>query len=146
MALHKRGKYRYGDSQHDIQAELSLYSHANGYPAVHYADAICVCGHKLFHLLLDDEQGAAVRICKHCAAQHPIADSSEYLEDAELDECECPCGFNTFQITAGIALYQDSADVRWLYIGCRCAQCGLTACYGDWKNEYNDFRELLRRI
>jgi len=27
-------------------------------------------------------------------------------------------------------------DVRWLYLGCRCVTCGLTACYGDWKNEY----------
>lgn len=146
MALQKKGKYLYGDSQLDIQGELLRYSRANGYPAVHYADAVCVCGGKVFKLLLDDNEGAGVRACAGCGAEHPIGDSEEYLEDAELEECECPCGSGEFEITAGVALYAESEDVKWLYIGCRCVKCGLTACYGDWKNEYSGFREFLIRV
>jgi hypothetical protein len=146
MALQKRDKYYYGDSQLDIQDELLRYSQKNGYPAAYYADAVCSCGGKVFNLTLDDTAGAAVRSCAACKAEHPIGNSDEYLEDAELEECECPCGSSGFEITVGVALFQDSQDVKWLYIGCRCENCGLTACYGDWKNEYIGFRKLLNQV
>jgi hypothetical protein len=146
MGLKKRGKYRYGDGQADIRAEVLRYSKTNGYLAHHFADAICTCGGQLFRLALDDDEGAAIRICVACKAEHPIGDSEEFLEEAELGECACPCGEEEFQITVGISLYEDSEDVRWLYLGCRCPKCGLTAVYGDWKNEFNGYRDLLARV
>ncbi len=36
-----------------------------------------------------------------------------------------------------------SADVRWLYLDCRCVKCSLVGCYADWKNEYNGYEQLL---
>ncbi len=146
MALHKKGKFYYGDSQADILEELSRYSQLNEYPAVHFADAVCICGGKLFNLAIDDNEGAAVRRCKKCRNEHPIGDSAEFLENAELEECECPCTSESFEITVGVALYENSEDVKWIYIGCRCENCGLTACYSDWRNECTDFRELLNRV
>ena len=146
MALRKRGKYRYGDGQADIRRELQRYSTENAYPTQHFADAVCHCGGKLFRLRLDDTQGAAVRTCAACGREHPVGDSAEYLEDAELEECACPCGGEEFEVTAGVSLYEDSEDVRWLYLGCRCPKCGLVGCYGDWKNEFEGYQELLRNI
>ena len=146
MALKKRGKYRYGDSQVDIRDELLRYSKKNGYVAEHFRDAVCVCGAKVFRLALDDDEGAAVRICTGCKTEHSIGDSGEYLEDAEPGECACPCGNEEFEITVGVSLYEASEDVRWLYLGCRCPKCGLAAVYGDWKNEFNGFQELLARV
>ncbi|HEY8502960.1 MAG TPA: hypothetical protein VIL46_00160 [Gemmataceae bacterium] len=146
MALKKRGKYRYGDCQADIRGEIHRYSKGNGYPAHHFADAVCTCGGTRFRLALDDTEGAAVRTCVGCGAEHPIGDSNEYLAEAELQECACPCGGEEFEITAGVSLYDDSEDVRWFYLGCRCPACGLTAVYGDWKNEFNGYQELLARV
>jgi hypothetical protein len=146
MALKKRGKYRYGDGQADTRAEVLRYSKKNAYPAHHFADSLCTCGGKRFRLSLDDTEGAAVRACVGCDSQCPIGDSDEYLEDAELEECVCPCGGEEFEITIGVSLYEGSEDVRWLYVGCRCPACGLTAVYGDWKNEFNGYRDLLARI
>jgi len=146
MAIEKRGQHSYGDNQADIRTELITYSKHNAYVAEHFAEAVCVCGHKTFHLVVDDEEGAAIRICTACEEQHPIGDSKEYLEDAELEECECPCGEEAFEITAGVALYAESNDVKWLYLGCRCPACGLTACYADWKNEYEGYEKLLANI
>jgi hypothetical protein len=146
MALKKRGKHRYGDSQADIREELLRYSQANAYLAHHFADATCKCGGKLFRLALDDIEGVAVRTCAGCGAEHPIGDSDEYLEDAELEECACPCGGEEFEITVGVSLYEGSEDIRWLYLACRCPKCGLTAVYGDWKSEFNGYRELLARV
>lgn len=81
-----------------------------------------------------------------CGDEHPIGGSAEFLVDAELKECECPCGHDCFEITAGVSLYEGSEDVRWLYLGCRCPACGLIARYCDWKKEYEGYRELLGRV
>lgn len=147
MALRKRGKWRYGDSQADIRAEIIRYSKSNGYLAEHFADAVCVCGGRVFGLLLDDTAGVASRVCIACDAEaHPIGDSAEYMDEADEEECACPCGEEAFEITIGVSLYADSEDVRWLYVGCRCPKCGLTAVYGDWKNEFNGYRKLLDQV
>jgi hypothetical protein len=146
MMLEKRGKYRYGDSQADIREEMLRYSKLNDYVAHHFADALCTCGSKVFGLWIDNDEGAAVRKCATCNSEHPIGDSEEYLEEAEIEECACPCGGEKFEITVGVSLYDDSEDVRWLYLGCRCPACGLTAMYGDWKNEFDGYQELLSRV
>jgi hypothetical protein len=146
MALIKKGKKYYGSEQADIRPELVRYSQANGYPVQHFADAKCTCAATVFRLCLDDDEGAAVRTCCSCNMEHPMGDSAEFLEDAELGECECPCGGGVFEITVGVSLYADSDDVRWLYLGCRCPACGLVAVYGDWKNELHGYRELLAKV
>lgn len=146
MALRKRGSNRYGDNQADIREEITRYSELNGYLAVYFADATCKCGERRFRLSLDDNEGAAVRVCTTCNVEHPIGDSNEYLDDATLEECACPCGNEAFEITVGVSLYESSDDVKWLYLGCRCPECQLTAVYGDWKNEYPGYLELLSRV
>lgn len=147
MALQKRGKWRYGESQTDIRTEIIRYSETVGYRAEYFADAICECGGKEFVLLLDDNAGVASRVCAKCDADdHPIGDSADFMDEAEEEECACPCGEEVFEITVGVALYEDSEDVRWLYIGCRCPACGLIAVYGDWKNEFNGYRKLLAKV
>jgi len=144
MAFHIRGKHHYADEQADIRVELQDYS-AKSYPVQHFAEAVCVCGGCRFRLTVDDTEGAAVRECVSCGHKHPVGDSAEYLEDAELEECECPCGQAAFELTVGVALYPKSEDVRWIYLGCRCVGCGLVGCYGDWKNEYEGYQDLLAR-
>lgn len=147
MALRKRGKWWYSDSQTDIRAEIIRYSKMVGYLAEYFADAMCSCGGRVFGLLLDDTAGIASRVCVACDAEaYPIGDSAEFMDGADEEECACPCGKEAFEITVGVSLYDHSEDVRWLYIGCRCPACGLTAVYGDWKNEFNGYRELLERV
>ncbi len=147
MALRKRGKWRYGDNQADIRAEIVRYSKENGYLADHFADAVCLCGGRVFGLYLDDTAGVASRVCVACVPEaHPIGDSAEFMDEAEEEEAACPCGQGAFEITVGVSLYADSEDVRWLYLGCRCPACGLTAVYGDWKNEFNGYQQLLARV
>lgn len=99
-----------------------------------------------FSLLIDDNEGAAIRECSSCQNRHPIGDSEEYLDDAELEECACPCGNGHFEISIGVSLYENSNDVRWLYLGCRCPQCNLCAVYGDWKNEFIGYNILLKKV
>lgn len=146
MALTKKGKRWYGDDQADIRAVLVRYAEGNGYPAHHFADARCRCGSRRFRLDLDETEGVAVRTCEGCGDAHPIGDSDEFLDDADPARCECTCGDDRFEIAAGVSLYEGSEDVRWVYLGCRCPACGLTACYGDWKIGGGDYREWLGRV
>lgn len=146
MALKKRGKWWYGDSQADIPGEILRYSKRNAYVAQHFADAVCTCGGRLFELQMDDAAGVAIRTCVSCHVEHPIGDSADYLKGAELQSHTCICPEHIFEITVGVSLYADSEDVRWLYLGCRCPACGLTGVYGDWKNEFNGYRDLLARV
>lgn len=146
MALRKRGRWRYGDGPADTRAEIVRYSREVGHVAEQFADAVCACGGRVFGLWVDNEAGVASRVCVACVAEaHPIGDSADYLDDANEEECACPCGGEALEVTVGVALYADSDDVRWLYVGGRCPACGLTAVYGDWKNEFDDFRQLLAR-
>ncbi|GAB3381562.1 hypothetical protein [Massilia agri] len=144
--LTKRGQYWYGDGRADIHSEIKRYSKRNGYLAQHFADAVCSCGSGIFRLWLDENEGAAVRQCSECDVQHPIGDSEEYLEDAELEECGCPCGSDDLEVSIGVALYDNSEDVRWLYVACRCPRCNLTAVYGDWQNEFAGYVSLLQNV
>ncbi len=146
MSIRKKGKHYYSSSQAEIMEVLTDYSQSVKYIAEHFKNAKCECGTSQFKLLLDDTAGAATRICTKCGNEHAIGDSSNYVDEAELEECECPCGSEIFEITVGVSLYHDTEDVKWIYIGCRCPQCDLTACYGDWKNEYEDYKKLLKLV
>lgn len=146
MALRRDDDRSFGDSQADIREELIRYSRLNGYIAEHFADAKCSCGATQFELLIDEDAGVAARLCPSCEGEHGMADSDEYFNDADPYTCECTCDGDLFEITIGVALYADSEDVRWLYVGCRCPKCGLTGCYGDWKNEFIGYQKLLANV
>ena len=146
MGLQQRGSYWYGDGHDDIRGELARYSEMADYPTERFADARCDCGGSRFALELDEAAGVAVRVCASCGGRHAMADGAEFLADAVLEQCACPCGGEVFELTVGVALYTNSDDVRWLYVGARCPVCHLTACYGDWKNEYAGVDALLARV
>jgi hypothetical protein len=145
MAILQRDDQAYADSQGDLREVIRQYS-SDSYPAEHFADAVCPCGCRTFELALDEDQGAAVRVCTQCEAEHSIGDSGDYPEGAELEFCECLCDAVAFEISVGVALCPDSEDVRWLYLACRCPQCNLVGCYADWEDEPVDYRELLNNV
>jgi hypothetical protein len=75
-----------------------------------------------------------------------MCDSGNYLGTANLEPATCVCGADVFEITVGVSLYDESEDVRWLYVGCRCPVCGVTGNYGDWTSESTGYRDLLARV
>lgn len=146
MALRRVNDQSFGETQLDIREELVRYSRLNGYEAAKFADCVCQCGNGLFGLLIDDNAGVAARICHKCESDHGIGDADDYIDEAEPWQCTCLCGAEQFEITIGVALYDGTEDVRWLYVGCRCPECQLTGCYGDWKNEFIGYQSLLANV
>ena len=153
MTLRKELKNWYGDDHADLREELARYGAENGNPIDSFANIKCKCGSDLFELQTDEDAGVAIRTCSQCQTEHLMGDSADYLADAEPEPHECNCRHDSFQIVVGVHRYRDedhddklSDDVRWLYIGCRCPKCSLLGCYADWKNEFEGYRKLLRRM
>jgi hypothetical protein len=153
MALQKQGEFWYGDSGSDI-CELLARHYSQEYPATEFAEAVCDCGRRVFTVQIDEDYPEAAWICKECDAQflfHTTAEAGPYEGDPEADAecCECPCtprGASYFEVTVGAALYEGSRDVRWVYIGCRCVACGLTACYTDWNRVDLALEKVFARL
>jgi hypothetical protein len=146
MTLRKKKGYWYGDSHDDLYAEIRRFSELNGYVAEHFANARCSCGADTFRLYTDEEAGVAVRVCGTCENRHYVGDSEEYIDEADLQQSICVCDTEVFQISVGVALYPESSDIRWVYVGCRCPTCSLVGVYGNWKNEFIGYAEFLSRV
>jgi hypothetical protein len=101
---------------------------------------------RVFRLALDEDAGVAVRTCCSCGTEHGLGDSNEYRDEASLQACTCICGNDGFEITVGVGLYYGSGEVSRLYVGCRCPTCGLAGCYGEWRNDYPSYQDLLARV
>ena len=140
MALTKKGSYFYGESLKDLYEVLTDYCE-NNYPIHHFKDAACQCENDTFKIKLDEEVGFAERICIKCGNSHYIGDSKDYLSKAAPETMECLCESDNFKLSVGISLYPKSEDIRWVYIGLFCPNCGCMGCYGDWKNEYLDYKK-----
>jgi hypothetical protein len=143
MTVYKKGRYWYGTEDLDIQAEVVRFSRLNEHEAVRFSAASCTCGGTTFKLESDEDAGAAKRTCARCGAERLMGDSAEYVVDAQFDNHLCVCDAEIFAITSGVALYTESNDVRWYYIGCRCINCSLVGVFANWKCQSGDADALL---
>ncbi len=91
-----------------------------------------------------EAEGGARRTCVACGGQEFIADSADYwLDDPKADYyCACRCGKEEFAAAVGFSLREDG-DVRWIFVGLRCLECGLLGVYEDWKISYGPSAYLL---
>ena len=106
----------------------------------------CTCGSEVFRLLADDNEGCAKRICASCANEALICDSAEYWDDAAPEEWKCiECGSTTANVGVGFSLYDDG-EIRWLYVGERCATCGVLGCFAGWKVAYAPSKQLFEQV
>ncbi|MDX3101058.1 cation:proton antiporter [Nonomuraea angiospora] len=77
------------------------------------SEAACVgCAGNCFSVMADDIEGCVQRICVACGDASYIADSADCVNDADLEECACPCGGEEFAAAVGFAFRSDG-EVRW---------------------------------
>jgi hypothetical protein len=142
MAIKKAGKFWRGDDLADLTTYIRKHR-AGGYPVQHVKEVSCRhCGQTTFRVAVDDDDGCALTMCLSCEAEEPLADSGEYLEDADLGECACPCGGETFAVALGFAMTDDD-EVRWISVGLRCLADNTLGVYTDWKVDYLPTAHLL---
>jgi hypothetical protein len=82
-----------------------------------------------------------------CQREHFICDSKEFWEEASPQHWACiECDSERTNVGVGFSFYPDSRDVKWLYVGCRCAKCGVLGCFAGWKVGYGDSERLLDEV
>ena len=119
---------------------------AGGYPVAQVVHATCGCGADAgFSVVLDDDEGAAVRRCLSCGDSLAVLDSADHLDGADLGDAACPCGAEAFDVAVGFSLLDDG-EVRWVSLGLRCRADGRLGVYADWKIDYTPSQQLLRMV
>ena len=116
-----------------LQFEIIRYSKLNGYEATKFDSLICSCNHTDFKLFSDDVEGGCSAECLNCNQSISVCESADYME--EVLQNICNCGNESLQIITGLAFYEDSTDIRWIYVGASCQMCNLVGVYVDW-NEH----------
>ena len=145
MAIDKSGKWWIGTCSEDIKDYLEAYS-SDGYGVHEFRLAKCSCGSDTFRLFADHGEGCAKRTCTSCASSQFICDSEEYWSEAAPEEWKCvECDSTSANVGVGFSLYKEG-EVRWLYIGERCAQCGTLGCFAGWKIAYSPSKQLLEHV
>ena len=131
----------------DLDAYVRGFA-AGGHPVgevVHANCAACDSDAGGFSVVLDDEEGAAVRTCRSCSDVVAMLDSADYLDEADLGDAACPCGHEVFDVAVGFAL-RDDGEVRWVSVALRCHHDGRLGVYADWKIDYSPSRHLLAAV
>lgn len=135
MAIDTSGKWWKGEDFADLTEYLRSYCE-DPYPADLIVQSVCSCGHAVFRLQGDREEGCARRICAACKAAAFICDSGEYWDEAEPIPLSCvECRGRQFEVGVAFSKRADG-DIRWITIGERCVRCGVLGSFMDWKIDY----------
>lgn len=80
-----------------------------------------------------------------CSATFLILDSKDTIDEAALEDAQCPCGGETFNAAGGFAVREDG-EIRWFYLGLRCTLDGVLGCYTDWRIDYGPTEHLFEHL
>jgi len=144
MSIDKSKKYWYGDNKQDIIEYLNEYSENK-------IDQTAIleckkCGSDSFTFKIDINEGAVETTCTVCNKKHLLLDSEDYWNKCKPEIAKCPeC--KKYQYNVGIGfIHRVSGEVKWVFIGNRCASCGLLGSYGDWGINYGPTNEMEKNI
>jgi len=143
MAIDRSGDFWRGATAADL--EEYLRAHAGGRARAAVARARCACGGERFGLAVDDHDDCAARTCAGCGAAHAMLDSAARWDDAQPEECQCPCGADVFEAAVGFAPADGGSAIR-ATLGLRCVACGVLGVYADWTIAGAATAELLARV
>ena len=125
---------------------LEAFAVGEAYAVDACRSAVCGCGGKEFHLWADDDEGVAKRVCAACGREQFICDSEQYWSVAQPEQWRCvECTSLLANVGVGFSLYEDG-EVRWLYVGERCATCGVLSCMTQWKVAYTPSKQFLDQV
>ncbi len=145
MVIDRSGDWWRGSDAADLDVYLADYS-ADSYVVSTVVHAECAsCTSRTFAVLLDDEEGVALRCCRYCGDAQWMLDSGQDVEAAETVTAACPCGGEDFEVAVGFA-FTEAGHVRWVYVALRCVADGTLGVYADWKVDHAPTGHLLAQV
>ncbi|MBQ8599029.1 MAG: hypothetical protein IJ411_02815 [Oscillospiraceae bacterium] len=142
--IDKTKKYWSGDCAADIDDYLRAYTEL---PELDVRPVTCSCGSDAFTILVDQEEGAVLLKCTHCAEEQFLLDSAEYWPSCQPKAGICRlCKGGEYNVRVGLVRREDGS-IQWVYVGNRCTKCGALGSYVDWGIDYessDEMEELLQ--
>ena len=127
--IDKSKKYWVGSGASDIDEYLKEYTEL---PELEVKPVRCSCGSEDFTILVDQEEGAMLLKCTHCAEEKYLLDSAEYWPECKPKAGICRlCKNAEYNVRVGFVRNEDGG-VQWIYVGNRCTGCGALGSYVDW--------------
>ena len=127
--IDKSKKYWVGSEASDIDEYLKEYTEL---PDLEVKPVVCSCGSKDFTILVDQDEGAVLLKCTHCAEEKYLLDSEEYWSECKPKAGICRlCKGAEYNVRVGFVRDEDGG-VQWIYMGNRCTKCGALGSYVDW--------------
>lgn len=141
----KKNGYWYGSHADDITEYLKAYAED---PNLEVKSVQChSCGNDAFAVHLDYDESVVQIRCSKCGTEKVLLDGEEFLEEASLEAMECPVceKSKAHNVKVGFAR-RKNGDVKWVYVGVRCHQCGVLGSCLDWKIDYGPTDEMEKNI
>jgi hypothetical protein len=142
MTIDKSGNWWKGTSPQDIAAYLEQLF-AESYPIHEHRLSVCECGSEVFSLHWIPGEDAVRRTCAKCGEKTFVCDSEESWEGKPRKYKCVECKSEKANLGVAFSLYDDMSDIRWIYVGYRCENCGVLGSFADWKVGYSPSLNLL---
>jgi hypothetical protein len=143
MAIIKKNHW-YGENVDDLTEYLIEYTDGDVKKCV--AVKCPHCASDRFSARFDGDEGAIEAKCVSCGEARLLLDSADYWDECDPEEAVCPtCSAKEYNLAVGF-VYRDNGDVKWVYVGCRCVECGVLGSFLDWKINYAPTEELEKNV
>ena len=141
--IDKSKKYWSGDSAADIDEYLREYTEV---PDLEVRPVTCSWGSEDFTILVDQDEGAVLLKCTHCAEEKFLLDSAEYWPSCQPKAGICRlCKNAEYNVRIGVVRDEDG-HMQWIFVGNRCTDCGALGSYVDWGVEPEASDELEQML
>ena len=145
MTIDTSGKWWKGSEPDDLREYPLAFGEANSLPIDEFHLCRCPCGSQIFGLHVEQDEGVARRTCIQCQSKHWIVDSAEnYEKGLRLKKFKCvTCKSNNTNVAVGFSFTADNEAIKWVFVGNRCADCGVLGSMVVWKIGYMPSLQLL---
>lgn len=143
--IDKTKKFWRGFSADDIDEYLRLYS---GCDDIDIKPVICHSfGNDAFEVNLDNVESTVQIKCTRCGEEKIILDCEDIWEESSPEFQKCPVckDSGSFNMKVGFIRREDG-DVKWVYIGNRCTNCGTLGSFTDWEINFAPTDEMEKNI
>jgi hypothetical protein len=149
MTIDTSKQWWIGSEAADI-AEYLL--HLSNHGISEYQGSECACSSETFFVEFDRDEGCVWRTCNDCSNVHLICDSAESIQDSTMVTYSCiGCSDTRANVGVGFAVRKRPIlsfskappDVQWIWVGVRCAACGILGSIADWKVDYGPSGHLI---
>ncbi len=145
MSIDKSGTWWTGTEPGDLEPYLTYFASDANFTVDEFRLSRCPdCGSPLFQVEYLDARTSARHVCMACGRAQFVCDGGGPRWHGPARSFICPaCSSQVANVGVGFTLNQAKDAVDWLYVGLRCARCGLLGCAADWSLGYSPSMHVL---